>query len=769
MKSTTSTPFRLTLAATAALLAASFLVPAMPRPAYADKDETIDNEDKAEKAADLQRAKVNNDKSPDRLVVVYDRASAVDDQERERIRQVIAGKLLKASKLLKSDVIRVSNADAEAVARAVRALPGVKDAYPDRVAHKGLVVNDPRLADEWGLAKIQAPTAWDTSQGDGVKVAVLDCGIHASHSDLSGKVTLSQDYTGSPFGTDDRCDHGTHVAGTIAAVTNNGVGVASVAPGASLINGKVLDDTGSGWFTDIDAGIVWAAENGAKVINMSLGGGGSCPSGTQNAVNTAWNTYGTVVVAAAGNSGLNGPSAPGNCANVISVAATDVNDNKPSWSNYGTSVDVAAPGVSVLSTTNPDVNGSSYDYFSGTSMATPHTAGVAALIWKTSYGTSAAAVRDRLFLTADNISGTGSLWAEGRINAAAAVAGGALSAHDVAVSAVSGSPNPVAQGDTSTISVTVQNVGTFAESSILVEVSDTSVTPAALIGSQAVASLAAGASTVLNFPWATSASTTAGAHTITATATLTGDENATNNSKSASVTVQAPITDVAVNAVSASPSSVILGSSSTVTVTVANTGTLTANNIAVDLAETAPAAAAVGTKTVASLAPGASTQVTFTFSTTSSTPTSNHTLTATATVAGDSNAANNSKATTVSVTHSNRDVAVTAISASSTVKQGSKLNVKVTVKNEGNVSESFSVVLVDSTTGATIGTKSLSVGKGSSKSTTFSWTPSTSTATGPHELKATAGPVPTETDLADNSKSYTVTVTASSTSNSSDD
>lgn len=776
MKPRVGLPFRLTLIGAAALFAASFSLPPAPRPAFAEQDDKIDQEDPAEKAADLIRARANGDKSPDRLVVVYDRATATDDPERERVRQSIGGKLLKASKLIKRDLIRVRNGDAEAVAQAVRGLPGVKDAYPDRLAKVSLAVNDPLLSDEWGLAKIQASTAWDTSQGDGVKVAVLDCGIHDSHPDLTGKVVLASNFSTSS-NSGDGCNHGTHVAGTIAAVTNNAVGVAAVAPKVFLMNGKVLGDSGSGSFTDVEDGIVWAASNGAKVISMSLGAATSCPSATQIAVNTAWNTYGAVVVAAAGNGGADGvgdkgAEAPGNCANVISVAATNSSDAKPSWSNYGTglsnlnaNVDVAAPGVSILSTVNPDHpenNGILYDYFSGTSMATPHTAAVVALIWKTSYGTSAAAVRDRLFSTADDISGTGTLWVEGRINAAAAVSGGALSQHDVGVTAFTASPTTVVQGNASTLNVTVQNLGTFAESDISVQVTDTTTTTS--VGSQVVSSLAVGASTVLNFPWSTSASTPTGSHSFTATSSLTGDENAANNSKSAAVNVQAAILDVAINAISANPSSVQRGNSSTVNVTVGNPGTLIANNINVELVDTT-AGSSVETQSVASLAPGATTQLSFTWATNSGTALGNHSLSATATLSGggDATAANNGKSTTVGVTFINHDVAITNMTGPTSTKIGNKPTIKVYVKNEGAVAESFNVTLVDTTAGTTIRTITVSsLSPGSSKTLSFRWA-TAGTSLGGHELTATAGPVPNEVDLADNTRSLTVTVNATST------
>jgi subtilisin family serine protease len=154
---------------------------------------------------------------------------------------------------------------------------------------------------------------------------------------------------------------------------------------------------------------------------MSLAGHLPCPTGTQAAADYAW-SKGTVIVAAAGNRAISGAEAPANCQNVIGVAATDSNDALAWFSDWGPEVDVAAPGDSVFSTVNPQNNsGAYYASRSGTSMASPHTAGVVALIWSTSYGTAPAAVRDRLFATADRTSGTGTKWTYGRINAANAV------------------------------------------------------------------------------------------------------------------------------------------------------------------------------------------------------------------------------------------------------------------------------------------------------------------------------------------------------------
>ena len=256
----------------------------------------------------------------------------------------------------------------------------------------------------------------------------MDTGIDQAHPDLpiGEKVVLQKDFTGSGS-VNDFYGHGTHVSGIVSATTNNSAGVAGTCPDCRLLNGKVLNDSGSGVYSWITNGIICAADNGAKVINMSLGG--SVPSKTlEKAVNYAWGKN-VVVVAAAGNSGNPSKTYPGAYTNAIAVAATDNQDNKASFSEYGSWVDVAAPGVNVYSTfpTHPFYlqteygRSENYDFGSGTSMATPMTSGVVALIWSTGKYTYASDVRSRLELTADKISGTGTYWLAGRINAGNAV------------------------------------------------------------------------------------------------------------------------------------------------------------------------------------------------------------------------------------------------------------------------------------------------------------------------------------------------------------
>lgn len=330
-------------------------------------------------------------------------------------------------------VLTVPTGSEARIAAAFSQNPLVEYAEQDGIATADMTVNDPSFPLQWGLensndADIDASTAWDNTTGNGAIVAVLDTGISTSHPDLATQVIARTNFSDSTT-DDDVYGHGTHVGGIIAALTNNGMGVAGVCPTCKLYSVKVLNDSGSGAYSWIASGIRWATDNHAKVINMSLGG--STKSRTlEDAVNYAWNN-GVVLVAAAGNSGNTSKSYPGAYTNVIAVAATDSNDRRAAFSEYGSWVDVAAPGVTIYSTWN-DATGSAptpvcntptecYKYASGTSMATPMAAGVVGLIWGKGTYTTATDVRNRLELTADKIAGTGTFWKSGRVNADHAV------------------------------------------------------------------------------------------------------------------------------------------------------------------------------------------------------------------------------------------------------------------------------------------------------------------------------------------------------------
>ena len=364
------------------------------------------------------------DSAPDEVLVKLKDSVAADKHENNHRTHKVT--LKTRLDKLNVDVVAVEKGKVAEKVAEYQKDPNVEYAEPNYVARAFELTNDPYLPNQWGMYKVKAAdastSAWTTAKSDpSVKIAILDTGIDQDHPDLASKIVSQKNCTTSPT-LDDLYGHGTHVAGIAAAATNNGAGVAGLGYNASLVNAKGLGDDGSGYYSWLANCIVWAADSGVKVINMSLGGSGKSQT-LQNAVNYAWGKN-VVLVAAAGNSGNSAPSYPAYYTNVIAVAATDQNDKKASWSSYGKWVDVAAPGVSIYSTlpNHTNVIGIlNYGTLSGTSMATPHVSGLAALVWPTSFGGSNTNVRRQIEGTADKIAGTGTLWAYGRINALRAV------------------------------------------------------------------------------------------------------------------------------------------------------------------------------------------------------------------------------------------------------------------------------------------------------------------------------------------------------------
>ncbi|MBV6883705.1 S8 family peptidase [Xanthomonas euvesicatoria] len=313
----------------------------------------------------------------------------------------------------------LDRAEAETLMRQLAADPNVQSVEVDQMLYPTLTPNDSRLSEQWAFgttnAGLNIRPAWDKATGANVVVAVIDTGI-VSHPDLDANIlpgydfisdaTAARDGNGRDNNPADEGDwnstsgcatsnsswHGTHVAGTVAAVTNNTTGVAGTAFNAKVVPVRVLGRCG-GSLSDIADAIIWASggtvsgvpanPNAAEVINMSLGGGGTCSSTMQSAINGAV-SRGTTVVVAAGNSAANvSGSLPANCANVIAVAATTSAGAKASYSNYGSGIDVSAPGSGILSTLNSGTTtpgNASYASYNGTSMAAPHVAGVVALV-----------------------------------------------------------------------------------------------------------------------------------------------------------------------------------------------------------------------------------------------------------------------------------------------------------------------------------------------------------------------------------------------------
>jgi thermitase len=271
---------------------------------------------------------------------------------------------------------------------------------PDVMYHIANTPNDPCYAGcfgiiQWALAHVGAPSAWDIVPGTSapLRVAVLDTGVRSTHPDFGGRVTRLSDYTSLSATANDVNGHGTLVAGVLAATGNNAAGVAGVSWGAEIRSFKVLGDAGNGYASDASAGLVAAANDGARVINMSFTGE---PTSTlQDAVAYA-QSKGALIVAAAGNNGSTTPMYPAAYSGVVAVAATNSSDTLASFSNRGSWITLAAPGVNIASTTTD----SGYAAVNGTSFASPLVAGTAALLWLSTYGANATSIRSRLVATA---------------------------------------------------------------------------------------------------------------------------------------------------------------------------------------------------------------------------------------------------------------------------------------------------------------------------------------------------------------------------------
>ena len=298
----------------------------------------------------------------------------------------------------------VGPAATAAVIRNAQAAPGSVAVAVDGRRHTlgQPASNDTLRSQQWALNVLSAENTWVHSQGAGVTVAVIDTGVSAE-PDLAGQLLPGIDYV-SPGGdgTNDQNGHGTHVAGIIAALANNAIGIAGLAPRAKILPVRVLDGTGSGYDSDIATGIDYAADNGAKVINLSFGGPDNDP--ILSAAITYAQSKGALIVAAAGNSKTTGnaPSYPAAYPGVLAVGATDSTSAVAYFSNTGAYVQIAAPGVGIVSTYP-----GGYATLSGTSMASPYVAATAALVESADPALTATAVAADLTKTADDLAPKG--------------------------------------------------------------------------------------------------------------------------------------------------------------------------------------------------------------------------------------------------------------------------------------------------------------------------------------------------------------------------
>jgi len=445
----------------------------------------------------------------------------------------------------------------------LQANPNVLRVEPDLVGR----AIDVELENAWGVRRIGAGQVHDLeNQGSGVKVAIVDSGVDYDHPDLDDNYAGGRNFVEPDGDPIDVYGHGTHVAGTACAENNdNGVGelgVVGVAPSCALYSLRVLDDNGFGDASDTIAAMEWAIDNGIQVANLSLGWDPDPGTIFRTAFDNAWNA-GMVIVAAAGNSGNppgkgNSLTHPAKYESVIAVAAIDSNDARASFSSTGAEVELAAPGAAVYSTWNDDTgyydpqpvcgadaNGESgcYKYGSGTSMASPHVAGAAALILAANPTWTNDQVRAQLRSTADDLGAAGwdPQYGYGLVDADEAAVS-SEPATDIGITAVD-APNSVIQGDVMDANVTVENVGTEGVISDIhvTLVSDNATSSEAgddvTIGTQTVSNgLSAGTSAILTFSWDTT-NAGIGDHTLTASHDFS-DADSNNDSGTTIVSIK---------------------------------------------------------------------------------------------------------------------------------------------------------------------------------------------------------------------------------------
>ncbi len=383
--------------------------------------------------------------------IIVRRAPGLDYSERVDLRKDAGVKLVDTLSLPFTEVVRATKDTGDALA-ALNADPNVAYAELDRAV--GALTNDTYFSQLWALENtgqfgglaghdMDVPDAWQTTTGAGVTVAVVDTGVDATAADLAGQIagdasdipdngvdddrngyvddTQGWDFVDGDNEPEDENAHGTHVSGTIAALAENGEGVAGVAPGAHVLPLRALDADGTGSDSTIAEAFDYAGDLGARIVNASLGGVG----GSQTLTDAMASHPDTLYVVAAGNDGVNTDlTAFAPCTspapNVVCVGASNNRDVRASFSNYGaTTVDLFAPGVTIESTWP----GGTYKFLSGTSMAAPHVAGEAALALSADPAASTAQLKEALIASADPVAGLSTLSvAGGRANAAKAVA-----------------------------------------------------------------------------------------------------------------------------------------------------------------------------------------------------------------------------------------------------------------------------------------------------------------------------------------------------------
>jgi subtilisin family serine protease len=306
--------------------------------------------------------------------------------------------------------------DEEFFVKAFQAQPEVEFAELDRLYQPDDVIpDDPNYPTEWHLPRISTPSAWSRTTGSSnVVIAILDTGVDPNHSDLGAKLVGGWNFYNNNSDTSDVSGHGTAVAGTAAASTNNSLGVASVAWGCRIMPIRISDPNGMGSSTAMANGLTWAADRGARVANISYA---ATTSSTVSSAARYFKRKGGVVIVSAGNSGTFSTSADN--PDIITISGTTSTDDLASWSNRGNYIDLAAPGVSILTTNR----GGGFGSWSGTSFSAPLVAGAAALLLSANASLSPSQLEDALEQSADDLGDPGwdTNFGSGRLNVAEAI------------------------------------------------------------------------------------------------------------------------------------------------------------------------------------------------------------------------------------------------------------------------------------------------------------------------------------------------------------
>jgi subtilisin family serine protease len=340
--------------------------------------------------------------------------AGLSDARLEKILNKANGRSISKLQQINTHIVEVPPQAEDAVIRALSSSPHIDFAEKDMLVEANAVTpNDPSYSSQWHLPKIQAPTAWDASAASGITIAIVDSGVEASHPDLVSSLVPGWNVVSNNSDTSPATGHGTRVAGTAAATGNNSLGVASVAWGANIMPIRITND-GWAYWSDMAEGILWAADHGADVVNISYDIADS--SAVTNAAQYLRNKGG-VTLTSAGNS--NADKGYSDNPYIITVAATTSSDAKASWSNFGNNIDVTAPGAGIYTTTT----GGGYTSASGTSHASPVAAGVVALIMGANPGLSPNEVEAILEDSADDLGSNGwdPVFGYGRVNAGVAV------------------------------------------------------------------------------------------------------------------------------------------------------------------------------------------------------------------------------------------------------------------------------------------------------------------------------------------------------------